>query len=120
MTTTGLFECEQVGDTLIVTPVADLSELDYQQIEADGKQLLAFLSDPGVKKVVLDFSRTDYNGSTALGWFLRFWKRVNSRNACLAFCNVSEHEKEILRVAKLDNLWPLCATREEALQAVGG
>jgi hypothetical protein len=37
----------------------------------------------------------------------------------MAFCNVSDHEREILKVTKLDSLWTICGSREEAMQAVG-
>jgi hypothetical protein len=36
----------------------------------------------------------------------------------MAICNVSEHEREILDVTRLSKLWPLCASREEALAVV--
>ena len=117
-TTSGVFEFEQVGETLIVTPRIDLRELAYEQVEAGARDLLDLLNRASVKNVVLDFHKTDYYGSTALGFFVRLWKRVRQRGGSLAFCNISDHEKEILRVTKLDHLWPVCSSREEALQAV--
>ena len=38
----------------------------------------------------------------------------------MAFCNVSDREKEILQVTHLDHMWPVCSSRVEALEAVGG
>jgi hypothetical protein len=38
----------------------------------------------------------------------------------MAFCGVSDHEREILKVTNLDGLWPICSSREEALKAVQG
>jgi hypothetical protein len=38
----------------------------------------------------------------------------------MAFCNVSAHEREILRATNLDQLWPICPSRSAALTAVGG
>jgi anti-anti-sigma factor len=113
-----VFDIEVEGETIIVTPAEDLGELGFQQIGADGKEVLALLERSPARNVVVDFRRTDYYGSTALGFFVRLWKRVRGRNGRMAFCNVSAHEKEILRVAKLDQLWPVCSTREEALVAV--
>jgi anti-anti-sigma factor len=68
--------------------------------------------------VVLDFRKTDYYGSTALGFFVKLWKRVRDRDGRMAFCGVSDHEREILRVTHLDGMWPICSSREEAVQAV--
>jgi anti-anti-sigma factor len=117
-TSTGIFEIESAGHTIIITPVADLRELAYPQIEAGAAEVLRLLNQPPVKDVIVDFQRTDYYGSTALGFFLKVWKRVKSANRNMAFCNVSDHEMEILRITKLDHVWPIYASREEALQAI--
>lgn len=36
----------------------------------------------------------------------------------MAFCNLSDHEREILAITKLDSLWAICDSREETLQRV--
>jgi anti-anti-sigma factor len=114
----GIFEIEQQGDTLIVVPATDLRELDYERIEAGARGILQFLKRGSNRKVILDFERTDYYGSTALGFFVKLWKTLCRSNGRMAFCNVSEHEREILRITHLDELWPICASRREALEAV--
>jgi anti-anti-sigma factor len=116
----GAFEVERDGQTLVLTPRTDLRELDYPAIEAGARDILDLLGNGTIKHVVVDLHRTDYCGSTALGFFVRLWKRVRDRNGRMAFCGVSEHEREILKVTNLDGLWPLCASREEAIKAVLG
>jgi len=118
MVASSLFDIDRRGDVVLVTPTADLREFEYQDIEAGAEGILDQLGAPGVKGVVLDFYRTDYYGSTALGFFIRMWKRVSAHGGRMAFCNVSQHEREVLTVTRLDGLWPICATRSEALAAV--
>lgn len=113
-----MFEVEQKDDTIIVMPIVDLQGLDYEGIEAGAKRILDLLNGTGTKNVVMDFHKTDYYGSTALSFFVKLWKRVRSQNGRMAFCNVSEHEKEILQITSLDRLWPICSSRVEALEAV--
>jgi anti-anti-sigma factor len=110
-----VFEVERLGDTAVLTPASDLRELDYTQIEAGARDAFALLESGPVKNVVLDFRRTDYYGSTALSFFVRLWKRVSGRGGQMLFCNLSAAETEILKTARLDRLWPLCGSREEAL-----
>jgi anti-anti-sigma regulatory factor len=62
----------------------------------------------------------DYGGSTALGFFVRLSLAVRDRGGRMAFCNVSEHEREILETTNLDWLCPLCVSRQDALRAVRG
>jgi anti-anti-sigma factor len=116
--TGGIFDIEVEGDTIIVVPAADLRALDYKRVELGAKAILELLDDAAIKNVVVDFGKTDYYGSTALGFFVKLLKRVRSRNGLMAFCNVSDHEKEILRITGLHQSWPICASRIEALEAV--
>lgn len=116
--TPAMLDIERVGDTLVITPVRDMRELHYAEIEAEAKEVLRLLTDDTVKHVVVDFHKTDYYGSTALGFFLKLWKRVRTRQGQLAFCNVSPHELEILKLTRLDNVWSVCTTRAAALAAV--
>jgi len=116
----GIFEIEQQDDTIIVVPTSDLRELDFQRIVAGGENIFDLLKGSDTKNVVLDFHKTDYYGSAALGWFVKLWKRVRGRDGRMAFCNLSEHEKEILQFTKLDHLWPICSSRQEAVDVVRG
>jgi anti-sigma B factor antagonist len=114
------FEIEQQGETAIVTPLTNLRELAYLQIEADMSDLLEHLTRTKVKNVVIDFQETDYFGTTALGWFVKLWKHLKARNGLVAFCSISEHEREVLRITKLDSLWPIYSSKDEAVRAVTG
>jgi anti-anti-sigma factor len=116
--TNEFIEIEQQGETFILTPTADLGELENERINSAMKDVLDLLSKSTVKNVVLDFHKTTYYGSTALGFFVRLWKTVSARKGRMAFCNASEHEKEILRITRLDSLWEICPTKEAAIQAI--
>jgi anti-sigma B factor antagonist len=115
-----LFELERHGETVIVVPTVDLREFEFQQIEEQAQEVLSLLSNGDAKNVIVDFSRTDYYGSTALGFFVKLWKRVRAKDGRMAFCNVSQNEQEILDVTHLDRLWSICSNREEALKVVEG
>ncbi len=111
------FECQ--GDTVIVVPVGDLGEFNFERMEAEAKEAFHHLEHSADKiHIVVDFTNTSYFGSTALGLFLKLWRRVRLRRGHMAFCGLSERESEILRLTKLDTLWSICETREEALEAV--
>ena len=114
----GIFEIEPSDDTIIVVPAVDLRELNYQRIEEGARRILDLLNGTRIKNAVLDFHKTDYYGSCALGFFVKLWKRVRGKNGRMAFCNVSDHEKEILQITNLDHLWPICPSRSEAWEMV--
>lgn len=116
--TNGFFEIMQQGDTIILTPQTDMGELNIGRINSGMKEVLALLTNSSVKNVVLDFHKSGYFGSTALAFFVRLWRTISRRKGRMAFCNLSELEKDVLKVMKLDRLWDICTSREDALQAV--
>ncbi len=116
MPPTELFLTERDADTLILTPTVNLSELEYA--ESMTQRVIDLLGDVSIKNLLLDFHKTDYFGSTALGFFIRLWKLIQERNGRMLFCNLSAHQKEILLVTRLDAYWTLHATRAEALAAI--
>jgi anti-anti-sigma factor len=118
MATVTTLPIEQIGETVVLTPSKNLSELAFEQIERDAIHALQLLDGTRAKNVVLDFCHTDYFGSTALSFFVKLWMRVREVGGAMAFCNLSEHEREILGITRLDTLWTLCDSLEEALQSV--
>jgi anti-anti-sigma factor len=118
-TTAHVFDIEHEGDALVITPLADLREVDSERVAGAMRGLLELVSSGAAKNVVFDFRRTDYYGSSALSFFVKLWKRVRRQGGELAFCGLSDHEREILAVTNLDQIWPVCRTREEALAAAG-
>lgn len=110
-----LFQMQTDGDVVVLVPTSNLSELESSHFEDEFRAIISQLEEAGHHKIVLDFAGTDYYGSTALGLFVRLWKRICRQNGQLAFCNVSPHEKEVLHLTRLDTLWPICDSRVEAL-----
>ena len=117
-TANGVFEITHEGDLLVVSPTADLRELDFQLIDAAASKVFQLLQDGHAKHVIIDLSNTDIYGTTALGFFVKLRKRVGDRGGKMALCNISPHELEVLQVTNLDKLWPLCESRAAAIEAV--
>jgi anti-anti-sigma factor len=113
-----MFDFETQGDVIIVTPQRDLREFEFGEIEIHGAELMDLLEREHARNVVIDFYKTDYYGSTALSFFVKLWKRIRAHNGKMVFCNVSDHEHEILELTKLDTLWGLSGSREDALRDV--
>jgi anti-anti-sigma factor len=113
-----LFQVEQNDQTLILSPKSNLSELELSSLDEAIRDVMQELDSLGYRHLILDFAGTDYYGSTALGFFIKLWKRVRSIGGDMVFCNVSPHEMEVLELTRLDNLWTICSTRDEALAHV--
>jgi stage II sporulation protein AA (anti-sigma F factor antagonist) len=112
------FETERVDETMVVTPLVELGELNLQRMEEGTKTVLKLLENPAVVNVVMDFHKIDYYGSSALAFFIRLWNRVRNHKGRMALCNLSDHGREILRTSRLDQFWPVYPSKEEAILAV--
>jgi anti-anti-sigma factor len=104
-------EVARCGNVTVVTPQRDLREFDFQQIQYE---LGRFAEDPAPKRLVFDLGHTDALGSTALGLLVRLSHSAQK----LALCNLSEHEREILRVTGLAEALPVFSSLSEAVRSV--
>jgi anti-anti-sigma factor len=116
MPSAAMFEIEREGETIIFTPAVNLSA--FEDVESNAGGVVEALSDLSIKNLVMDFQKSDYFGSSALALFVKLWKTIKGRNGCMAFCNLSENELEVLHVTRLDKLWTICESREQAMKAV--
>lgn len=115
-----IFTTRRSGSTLIlevhgtVSGLADAAALD----ELD--HLLDQLKETAAANVVVDFGQSPYFGSSFLETLRRIWNDVHPGGGKLVLCNVSPVGREILELAKFDQLWPVvatCADAERHLQA---
>lgn len=117
-TAAGQFELVRDGDCLIVIPTSDLRESIFEPNNEGTTAILAALDDATARHIVWDFRHTQTFGSTALGFFVKIWRRVCLRRGRMAFCNLTQYEKEILHVTQLNQLWLLCDSLEDAVRLV--
>ena len=66
-------------------------------------------------RLVIDFSRVSFFGASLLGVLLSAGKRLSARPGDVALCCLSPQALEIMRVTRQDTVWPIFATRAEAL-----
>lgn len=120
MSTPHVFEAVSGANTLIVIPLGSVGSLAGESVNCELDQLLDRLEQSGLKHVVFDFEKVSYFGSTMLGAMHAVWKHVSAAEGKMAVCNVSDVEREVLQVSRFDTLWPIYASRDEALAAVSG
>jgi anti-sigma B factor antagonist len=108
-----------LGETAVIHLEGDFGEFAITELETLIQQTLQRFDEmPEVRNIVIDLAHTDYCGSSALGLFASLEAKCRGRGGLLAVCHASRHVREIMRVTKLDRLWPLCESLDEALQFV--
>lgn len=119
MVSASIFRIERRGNTLVVEPTHDLGSLDADQLQQGAEEVFRLLKEESISNLVINLANTSYFGSTALELFIRFWKRISARDGRMAICGVSPYELEVLQTVKLDSLWPIHSSPEEAVAAIG-
>lgn len=118
MSTTKFFRVEPIGQTLVFSALGNMGSLVEDDVRDEWDALLKELEIHNAKNAVIDLGALDYFGSIMLELMVVLWKRVSAKRGKLAICNVSPVGKEILQTAKFHTIWPIVATREQAIAAV--
>jgi anti-anti-sigma regulatory factor len=112
------FHCEWIDDVLVITLRCDVGSFAADLMGQDLHEIDRHLGEIEVPRVLIDFRQRAYFGSALLEALLHVWGIVRKRHGRMALYNVSPVGRELLGLARFRSLWPICATREEALTAV--
>jgi anti-anti-sigma factor len=114
-----IFAREVCGNALVLNPIIHLGSIHEPEIAHETEDILDLLKQTPSTNLVIDLGLGDYLGTAMLGAVVKLWKRVAQGGGRLALCNVSENVGQVLRVTKLQTVWPIYANRDQALAALG-
>jgi anti-sigma B factor antagonist len=70
--------------------------------------------------VIIDFTKIDYIDSTGIGELVGYLGKFTTQNRKLILVNPSERIMKLLKLAKLDTVFKIYSTEEEAIAAESG
>lgn len=115
-----LFDTQHEGNTLIVKALENVNGLASYNIKSEADALVEQWTQHGLKHVVVDLENAEYFGTYMLELIHSVWRHVRPAHGKMAVFHVSDIGREVLHMARLDTLWPICASREDALRLVEG
>ena len=101
------------GDVVVI-------EVDGQLIvgnRQDLKQKVLDALEKGGRKFVIDFTRTGYIDSSGLGVLVSLSKKIRELGGDLRLAGLNEDLQTLFELTKLDTLFSITRTPEEALAA---
>ncbi|HET6423349.1 MAG TPA: response regulator [Planctomycetaceae bacterium] len=110
------FRCQQEGSVLVVQVLRPVGSLAEQDVMRDLDQILIATENSPSCKVLIDFNQAAYFGSSLLEALRIIWTKIEHREGRMMLCNLAPVGKEIVQIAKFDQLWPVCETKAEALE----
>ncbi len=81
---------------------------------AEVRQRVRSQLELGRATVVVDLSRTEYVDSAGLGTLVLLNKEARAAGGCLVLAGLSDHVRDLLRLVRLDEVFTIAATVEEA------
>jgi anti-anti-sigma factor len=119
MSTSGPLSVLKEGDVTVVVFGPAQRHLDEVGLEVIGNQLIEIAQQASPPHMVLDMAVTEFFGSSYIEILFRVWKKLNAQpNAKFGISGLQEYCREVLEITHLDKLWPLYATRAEAIAAM--
>jgi anti-sigma B factor antagonist len=82
------------------------------------KSALSEAIESGHTRIVVDLTDTTFLDSTALGVLIGAVKRLRSRDGRLTIVNVDDNIAKTFEITGLDQIFPISATRDEAVKAL--
>jgi len=102
------------GDATVVE-LTDSKILDEVTISQIGEQLNDLAQQSDRPKIVLDFAQVSHMSSSALGMLITLHKRVREKNGQLRFCNIQPTIYEVFVITRLNEIFEIRSSRQEAL-----
>jgi anti-sigma B factor antagonist len=81
------------------------------------KQKVLDSLDGGARKFVIDFTKTGYIDSSGLGVLVSLSKKIREQGGDLRLAGLNEDLQTLFELTKLDTLFAIAKTPEEALAA---
>lgn len=75
--------------------------------------------DQGKRRFVLDFSGVTYLNSRGLGVIAALLRKVRKDNGDVKLINLSDSIRELFMITKLNNVFSICDSVEEAVNSFG-
>jgi anti-sigma B factor antagonist len=70
--------------------------------------------------VIIDFTKIDYIDSTGIGELVGYLGKFSNQNRKLVLVNPSERIQKLLKLAKLDSVFKIYGSEDEAIASEGG
>ena len=89
--------------------------LDEANIKEIGDAIRALVDERDAPKLLLDFGTVDHLSSAALGMLIDVNSKMRAKNGSLRLANIRPAIRDVFVITKLDKLFKIFGTREEAL-----
>jgi anti-sigma B factor antagonist len=107
------FDVKKTGDVTTIDVEGQLIVGNRQEL----KQKVLDELEGGARKFLIDFSGTGYIDSSGLGVLVSLSKKIREQGGELRLANLNDDLRTLFELTKLDTLFHIAGTRQEALSS---
>lgn len=112
------FTLERLESALVVNPGSRVGTLTGGEIVERRRKLIEEARNSELRTIVVDFRNVECLNSGLLDTLCVVWGLLRERSARMVLCNLSDFAMDVLNVSRLNKLWPVYSSRDEALDAL--
>ena len=102
----------KVGDFVSVAIEGEVDLNSSPQL----RKVFTELAEKGTQKILVNFSKVSYIDSSGLATLIEMMQRLKKGEGKMCLVNMSDKIKSLFEITKLDKLFAIYRTQEEALQ----
>ncbi len=102
-----------------IVEFADRKILEELSIQEIGEELRAIVEGEPGPRLLLNFQNVDHLASAALGMLITLQKKVQEQNGTLKLSNINRQIFQVFRITRLNRVFDIHETAEEALASFG-
>ena len=110
---------DSYGPTRVVHLGKAYDSLNESTVDRVERFLLQTADQPEAKNLVVDLSHTQYFGSRFIEALFRAHNRMKRKGGKFALSGLQPYPGEVIRISRLDTVWPIFPNAEAAVQALG-
>ena len=107
---------KKFGDILLVKPAE--KRIDAS-VATEFKEKMIDRINAGIRRIILDLSGVDFIDSSGLGAIISSLKAIGN-DGDLAICRVNETVMTLFRLTRMNRVFQVFSTEEEAIKALSG
>ncbi len=111
---TKTFHVDWQKNLLILTPQGDSLSYRDLDIQREGLEIKEQITQRGIPYVIVDMGCSNYFSSLMLGVINSIGQSARTNGGGMVLCNASQEMETVLRVMKLDLLWPVVPSLADA------
>ncbi len=114
---TKAFDVSKHRGIVVVTPLGDTLSFRDIDIHRESDEITEMIRKENLKRLVIDLGHSNYFGSIMIGMINSFGQLVKEQGGQMFLCNASDDMQAVLKIMKIDTLWPHFPTQAKAIKA---